>query len=70
MPIRPKPFTIVCAHCRWSRAFHPRSDALRLGIDTVAECPRCGGVDLVRRRPTFIETLPLALAAFLKRPSL
>lgn len=49
MPIRPKPFTLACAHCRWSRTFHPRSDALRLGIDIVTECPACGSVDLERR---------------------
>jgi len=70
MGVRPKPFTVVCAHCRWSRTFRPRSDALRLGIDTVAECLRCGSVDLVRRRPTLFEAVPLALAAFLKRHSL
>lgn len=70
MSIRPKPFIAACAHGRWSRIFHLRSDALRLGIDIVAECPLCGSMDLVHRRPTFTEAVPLALAAFLKCPSL
>lgn len=69
MAVRPHPFTIVCAHCRWSRTFHPPSDALRHGIDIVSDCPRCGSVDLERRQPTLIEAVPLALAAFLKRLS-
>lgn len=70
MGVRPKPFTIVCTHCRWLHTFHPRSDALRVGIDIVTECPQCGSVDLERRRPTLFEAARLALAASLKRYSL
>lgn len=57
MPIRPKPFTLTCAHCRWSRVFHPLSDTLRLGIDIVAECPVCNSVDLERKHLTLTQAI-------------
>lgn len=47
--IRPKPFTLKCKKCGWSKRFSPKSDALIIGIDTVNECPKCGNKDLVQK---------------------
>lgn len=67
MPVRPAPFTLICPHCRWQRSFHPASDALVIGRDTVAECPKCGSVDLERQRATAIEESSLALSTLISR---
>lgn len=65
MPVRPAPFTLICPHCRWQRSFHPASDALVIGRDIVAECPKCGSVDLERKQATYLERLILATHAIL-----
>lgn len=31
MPIKSKPFTLVCEDCKWKKTIPPRSDALRPG---------------------------------------
>lgn len=59
MPVRPAPLTLICPHWRWQRSFHPASDALVIGRDTVAECPKCDSVDLERKRATVVEKLAL-----------
>jgi Zn finger protein HypA/HybF involved in hydrogenase expression len=43
MPIQPKPFTLKCPNCNWSKRIHPKSDVvdaswgLQYGV-----CPKCG----------------------------
>ncbi len=31
MPIKPRPFTVVCEDCHWKKTVAPRSDALMPG---------------------------------------
>lgn len=41
MPVRPRPFTQICTQCNWIRTFAPASDALVVGRDIAAHCPKC-----------------------------
>jgi len=43
MPIKPKPFTIKCTKCSWSKRIYPKSDVVdsSWGIQYVC-CPKCG----------------------------
>lgn len=49
MPIKPKPFTLVCEDCNWKKTIAPRGDALR-PEDLFVVCPRCGSTDLKMRQ--------------------
>ncbi|WAD28718.1 hypothetical protein OS670_13235 [Pseudomonadaceae bacterium T75] len=42
MPVQPHPFTFVCPRCSWKETTFPQSDALVVGRDWFAHCPRCG----------------------------
>jgi len=42
--IQPKPFTIKCPKCNWSKRIYPKSDAIDTswGLVEYAKCPKCG----------------------------
>ena len=63
MPIKPKPFTLVCEDCNWKKTIAPRSDALRPS-EWFMVCPRCGSTDLKMRAAGGLEA---AVAEFLVR---
>ena len=41
--IQPKPFTLKCPNCGWSKRIHPKSDVVDIswGIEYL-KCPQCG----------------------------
>ena len=43
MPIQPKPFTLKCPKCGWSKRIRPKSDVVDMswGLAYV-QCPECG----------------------------
>lgn len=61
MPIKPKPFTLVCEDCKWKKTIVPRSDALRPG-EWLIVCPRCGGTALKMRAAGWFEAAAAELA--------
>lgn len=63
MPVRPRPFTQMCTECNWAQTFVPASDALVVGRDIAAQCPKCQSGQLRCAAPS---TLAL-IASRLKR---
>jgi hypothetical protein len=55
MPLPPKPFTLTCPHCGWSKIFHPHSDAYVIGRDWLSHCPICNCDTLEMQPATPIE---------------
>jgi len=45
MPIKPRPFTVECEGCGWTKTVAPRSDVLAPG-EWVDHCPKCRGKEL------------------------
>lgn len=41
MPISPRPFTLVCAHCSWRKTVLPHNDLASLGPAAFILCPEC-----------------------------
>ncbi|QBZ84176.1 hypothetical protein GHNINEIG_02251 [Hydrogenovibrio crunogenus] len=39
MPVKPKPFKLMCEDCGWAQVYAPRSDAICAPLN---ECPKCG----------------------------
>lgn len=62
MPIKPKPFMLVCEDCNWKKAIAPRSDALRPG-ECFFVCPWCGGTDLKMREAGWLEAIVVEVMA-------
>lgn len=48
MPVKPRPFTLNCNACNWSRTIAPRSDALGPN-DWCDRCERCSSTSLTRK---------------------
>lgn len=63
MPVRPRPFTLICIECNWTRTFAPISDALADGRDIVTHCPKCQSRQLRCVAPS----TPALIASWLKR---
>lgn len=64
MPVSPRPFTLVCAHCSWKETILPHSD-LAFGQDTFISCPVCHTPSLERREASRHEILRTRLDQFL-----
>lgn len=54
MPMKPRPFTLVCDDCGWKKTVAPRSDALGAG-EWFAHCPKCGSEALSHQRAGIID---------------
>ncbi|MPS82273.1 MAG: hypothetical protein E2591_29845 [Achromobacter sp.] len=63
MPVRPRPFTQICSECNWTQTFAPASDALVVGRDIAAHCPKCQSRQLQCMAPS----TPALIAGWLKR---
>lgn len=56
MPIRPKPFKVICQQCQWSRVLQPLSDAVTPN-ERVERCPVCGSKKINFKKPNWFERL-------------
>jgi Zn finger protein HypA/HybF involved in hydrogenase expression len=54
MPIRPRPYTLVCEGCGWRKTVAPKSDALSPG-EWFNACPKCGSKGLKLCKPKGID---------------
>ncbi|PNF99741.1 hypothetical protein CXK98_17575 [Stutzerimonas kunmingensis] len=64
MPVQPHPFTFVCTRCSWKKTTIPRSDALVVGRDWFAQCPRCGNESVSYGRASQREVFRARLEQF------
>jgi len=46
MPVKPKPFTLKCEHCGWSKTFSPVSDVVMFP----EKGPECGNTELTNKK--------------------
>ena len=44
MPVKPRPFTLICDKCGWKKTFRPVSDVLMPNVPE--KCPQCGNSEL------------------------
>jgi len=58
----PPPLTYQCTFCGWRKAYSPRSDAIRPGLDRPICCPVCDGTKFEICPPSLLERLSLALS--------
>ncbi|MCQ4230125.1 hypothetical protein M8P87_09690 [Pseudomonas stutzeri] len=66
MPRQPHPFTFMCNRCSWTKTTIPLSDALVIGRDWFAQCPKCGNESLKHVPASQREILKARLEQFFR----